>query len=315
MIADSSEYNARELPVYFSPNLKEYNKINAVMVSSVKDKNFYFKRKNAFAILGFGRMDNDAGYTQSVYESVRYNFGLVDKFFEIYFNADHGYMLFGRETIHQDLDFVKRKMIDNFHYVFPMNSLRVQTAKQSDQAELYMSEKESRFVLNPSAKRVKISSAFFEKILNIVCEKLKIFEDAKVKNKVQKALCRDDSLSLKIDLSEDEAESVNKFLNFSLVSNFEERRDEFKLAYLFFRCDHLKNSEYCFAFDKSSNGVNELGNVFLQDRIVRIDNSEGHISISKQADDSFYLVNQRLKVTNFPLTNFPITIFSLINFP
>lgn len=57
--------------------------------------------------------------------------------------------------------------------------------------------------------------------------------------------------------------------------------------------------EYNFAISESKNGINEIGNCFLDNRILKIDNGKGKIKILKNPDPIIYVLNQRIKVIFF----------------
>lgn len=74
--------------------------------------------------------------------------------------------------------------------------------------------------------------------------------------------------------------------------------DSMPLENIFFKSKQLEeNFEYNFAIVQSSNSLNQLGVAFLEDRIIKIDNSKAKIEILKKPSSKVFLLSQRIVVS------------------
>ena len=319
-------------------------------------------------LIGLGRIDNDQSSQSSFYGALRSEYSLYNKFLEFYFHPKSGYILAGKQTIDdiEHLDMLEVDLVDNFEYRIlldsigfevsdhflkndPIGSAGAQTQKAGDvvQKTFELPGGSKGFALNPNLKFVKISGAYFDTIVSVLCKdtlpSLKKILDVykapansttnsgKVNNgssiedyrlALQKIStifrCAPNSKQFEVDepvkvsLDSLELATIKSLLVPVIQISNQKNMKQFKVQHSFFKCKNLLNStEYCFFLLKAHQDDNELGNVFLDSRVIRVDNSRGKVSLSVNQTKRIYLLNQQLKVRK---TTKKSHFFTFLNF-
>lgn len=136
--------------------------------------------------------------------------------------------------------------------------------------------------------------------MNVMCKGMKQWDEDKIffGDNISEKFCKADGSVITIEFDDEKKIlELNKKIKFAIKNS---KNEKFEIKELFFQNFDLNSTKfrYNFGIVETKTEINELGILFLNNRVIKIDNGEGKIKILKEPNEKIYLLNLRINVRN-----------------